>query len=139
MHFSITLTIKDIKLNKMERLTKLRKEMLEHVISSDTPQSAKMVISNMIKKPDLSTVYRGLEYLERKKYVNSVIFFDTRYYYSAKKKYQGHFIVCTRCSYIAEFRECRMKPVEKKIKEHFDFNVTDHVVYFRGVCAQCRK
>ena len=123
----------------MERLTKLRKEMLDLVISSDTPQNVKMVISKMKKKPDLSTVYRGLEYLEKKKYINSVSFSDTRYYYSAAKKYKGHFIVCTSCSYIAEFKECRMKPVEKKIKEDFNFNVTDHVVYFKGVCSQCSK
>ena len=123
----------------MERLTKLRKEMLDLVLSSDTPQNAKMVISRMKKKPDLSTVYRGLDYLLNRKYVNSVSFFDTRYYYSAAKKYQGHFIVCTQCSYIAEFKECRMKPVEKKIKECFGFNVTDHVVYFKGVCSRCSR
>ena len=80
----------------MKRLTKHRKEILDIVAGSDTPQSAKMVISKMAEKPDLSTVYRGLEYLEEKKYINSVSFSDTRYYYSAAKKYKGHFIICSK-------------------------------------------
>ena len=58
------------------RLTELRKEISEIVNGAEKPLSVKAIQERAGAEPNLSTVYRALDYLEKKRYVQSVTLFD---------------------------------------------------------------
>lgn len=121
-----------------EVLTKWRKLVFDVINSSEKPLNAEDIYRLNNFKPNLSTVYRALNYLEKKSYISSVSFDGgTKYYFSKDKHF--HFLYCTNCGKIEVFEECMASELEKKIKSKFGYLITDHVFYFKGLCKKCRK
>ena len=120
-------------------VTELRKAILEIVENSDTPMMAKAVHEKMNKKPDLSTVYRALEYfLNEKRLIKIYLNNKGQFFYSSRKS-PGHFIICKQCSLIVSFDSCPAKSIENEIENQFGFTISDHILQFVGLCKTCSR
>ena len=118
--------------------TELRKEILKIIEESAQPLMAKDVLTKLEPQPNLSTIYRALDFLCRKGLVKSVSFSsDANYYFSAKKGH-AHFLYCKGCSEIQVFAQCFADKIQKNIEHEFDYKITDHFFYFSGICDDCR-
>lgn len=118
--------------------TDLRKEILKIIEESAQPIMAKDVLNQLEPKPNLSTIYRALDFLCRKGFIKSVSFStDANYYFGAKKAH-SHFLYCKGCSEIQVFDQCFAEKIQKNIEHEFDYKITDHFFYFSGICDGCR-
>ena len=70
----------------MKLLTKKRKEIFDILQASDKPICAKILKESVTF--DLSTIYRGLDYLETNNLISSFYFGNEKYYFKEKKKWQ---------------------------------------------------
>lgn len=122
----------------MTELTSLRKEIFTIIEHSDIPVNVKSIIDHLSSAPNLSTVYRALDYMEKKGLVQSLALFEgIRFYYGGDK--HSHFIICSECREIKGFDHCNAEAILKHIEKDFDYKITDHVFYFTGLCGDCRK
>jgi len=120
------------------RLTDARREILRVIDEAEKPLNAKIIEKRMKSQPNLSTVYRALDFLEAKKFIHSVSFSGVKFYFTNKKG-NGHFLVCKECHEILEFRGCVAENLQKKIQREYDYKITDHVLYFQGLCMECQS
>ncbi|MDK2885928.1 MAG: Fur family transcriptional regulator, ferric uptake regulator [Thermosipho sp. (in: thermotogales)] len=119
-------------------LTKWREKILKTIEESEKPLTADEIYMKNNFKPNFSTVYRALKFLENKNLIKSVSF-DTgqKYFYSNKKHY--HFLYCIKCGEIEVFNKCIATQLEEFINKNFNFKITDHVFYFKGLCKNCKE
>jgi Fur family ferric uptake transcriptional regulator len=120
-------------------VTKLRKTILAIVENSDIPLRVKSIYHQLTPKPNLSTIYRALDYFQKKNILHSINFFNNvQYFYSAKKPH-SHFILCKKCQHINTFNSCPAHSLEKELENRFDFKISDHFLHFIGLCKKCQK
>jgi Fur family ferric uptake transcriptional regulator len=120
------------------RWTGLRKEILRVIDESEKPLNAKAVMNRIPFDPNLSTVYRALDFLEREKCIQSVSFSRIKFYYTETEKCGGHFLFCDSCHEIRGFDECVAADLIGKIQAQFKYTITGHVLYLQGVCSDCQ-
>jgi Fur family ferric uptake transcriptional regulator len=118
-------------------LTELRREIFSVIENAEGPVNVKIIQSRMVSKPNISTIYRALDYLDSKDYVSSVSFSGIRFYYAGAQKGHGHFLFCRECHEILEFKECVVANLQERIEKHFNYRILGHVVYFEGLCSEC--
>jgi len=121
------------------RLTERRKEILQVINESGKPLNAKDIFEKISSQPNLSTVYRALDFLEKEKYINSVSFSRIKFYYKGLEEEGGHFLFCGKCHEILEFNDCVVHDLKDKIQEQFNYTITGHVLCFEGVCSDCQN
>lgn len=120
------------------RLTDLRKEILSIINEAEMPLNAKMIEKRTKSKPNLSTIYRALYFLETKRHIYSISFSGVRFYYTNKKGH-GHFLICKKCHEILEFEDCVAKNLQQKIQKQYNYKIIDHVLCFYGLCLECQN
>lgn len=120
------------------RLTHLRQLVLD-AFSKEQSLLCAEEINHLLRAEaiDLSTIYRALEYFEKKNVLGKSTIHKTAYYY-LKDGDHHHYMICTACR--ARFPiECEVdRLLKRKIKEH-KFHVTDHDLTIYGYCANCYK
>ena len=117
--------------------TELRKEMLKCIEDSEQPLTAKEIHARLQSKPNLSTVYRALDYLCKKGFVKTISFsVEGNYFYSSKNAH-AHFVYCKECTEIKVFDDCFAEKIQDNIEDKFDYKITDHIFYFSGICDTC--
>ena len=120
-------------------LTDLRKNILEIIENSDTPLMAKTIHEKMGKKPDLSTIYRALDYFLNKKMLSKIHLNHNVYFFYSSGKLPGHFMICQKCNRIDCFDFCPAKTIEDEIENRFGFTISDHLLQFTGICSKCSR
>lgn len=119
--------------------TELRKEILNLIDQAEQPLTVKEIHDRLISKPNLSTVYRALEFLLKKGLIKTISFsLEGKFYYSGKKEH-SHFIYCKECSKIEEFDQCFAENIQHSIEDKLDYKITDHFFYFAGICNSCQR
>jgi Fur family ferric uptake transcriptional regulator len=121
------------------RFTKIRKQVLDLIAESDVPLNASSIHQKLKKVPDLSTVYRALDFLVRERYVQAVTFSRMNFYFIAPEEGGGHFIFCQGCNTIRCFDTCLSHDLERKLQERFHYIFSHHTLCFEGLCSQCRS
>jgi Fur family ferric uptake transcriptional regulator len=101
-------------------------------------------------RPDigLSTVYRTLEILDRMGTLRRFDGGDGRTRYELRSEPEGrrphHHLVCVRCRKVldcpdpVEGENELLERIGKKLEKSFGFTITDHMIRFYGICAECR-
>ena len=118
-------------------LSDMRRDVLGIVEQAEKPLNAKAIAEHLDPQPSLSTVYRALDHMERRGLVQSVAFFNgTRYYYGGNRDAQ--FILCRECHEIREFERCNAFEIRETLEREFDYRLSGHVLYFKGICPDCR-
>lgn len=120
------------------RLTDLRQEILETIRSASIPVNTKAIIRHLSSGPDVSTVYRALDYLETQGYIHHISFSRTKYYFTDSDGGCGHFLHCRNCHEIRRFETCSAADLQESLQERFQYRISRHVLSFEGICSDCQ-
>jgi len=120
------------------RLTNYRKEILGIIQNSDMPLAAKSIALRLESSPNLSTIYRSLDYLEKNKLVKSIFLSENLKFYLDITNH-SHFLFCLNCNEIERFDICFADKIKSELEKSFDFDIQDHCLYFTGLCKNCKK
>lgn len=123
----------------MKGFTPLRKKIYKIIEDTDSPINADTIHKKLDIKPDLSSIYRALNYLEKKGMVKSLTFNTKINYYYTPKKHPHHFLYCKKCGKTESFDVCLANEMQNRIEDTHNFKITDHVFYFIGICKECMK
>ncbi len=125
--------------NMKLQLTAIREIILSEIKKAKKPMSVKLIYPLLKPQPDLSTLYRALDYFETHEIINSISISGTKFYFISNKKGHCHFLSCKECNEIIEFPECGMQKLEKTLTEKYKYTITGHTTYFTGYCPDCKK
>ncbi len=125
-----------------ERLTPLRRRVLELVWSSHQPIGAYAVLDRLrldgrVAQPP--TVYRALEFLRAQGLVHRLA--SENAFVGCPHPGERHFVqflICRRCGSAAELDDPRIAKAVGRSAAEIGFSVEDRVIELRGFCAQCR-
>lgn len=116
-----------------------RQEILTALKENKNPLDAQGILKRLSGNPDLSTLYRALNYLLSQNLIKSVSFFDQRRFYYACHQSHCHFLYCTACREVNEFHRCAAEKIQKQVEEESGYMIQDHFFYFTGLCASCKE
>jgi len=119
-------------------LTRYRKHILEILSRSSFPLKVEDIHSLMDNAPDISTIYRALDYLEKHHMIKGLYYDDNTRYYMHKDTHD-HFLCCTSCRRMESFDICIAREVGKILREKYAYEIHDHHFYFLGVCPECQS
>jgi Fe2+ or Zn2+ uptake regulation protein len=110
--------------------TNPRKAVLDFVVNSKTPVSAKIIHK---KNPgiDLVSVYRNLKFFKKLGLVFEDTLKNETFYYASEKMH--HHIMCSSCGKI----EC--VPCDHKLPKIKNFTNIAHKLLLSGICGKCKK
>lgn len=125
------------------KLSENRKTILKLIESSSTPISASEIYQSLEKQINLSTIYRALLFLEKKKLIEGFTIpcekeGVLRYYYK-KEDPHSHFFHCKECHSFSPFKQCAIEEEIKKFEHQTGNKVLFHTLYFTGICKKCLK
>lgn len=89
-------------------------------------------------RPDLSTVYRALDFLVKADRVQSISLGRTAYFFGANSTGCGHFLSCEHCHEIVNIEECVSTPLQKQLENETHYCIHRHLLYFEGLCPDCQ-
>lgn len=96
----------------------------------------------------LTTVYRTLDVLSGLGLVYKLDFGDGRARYELAMDTKGvrhhHHLVCTKCRKVVDYADFideeveLLRNTEKGLERKYNFEITNHLIQFYGVCSDCR-
>jgi Fur family ferric uptake transcriptional regulator len=129
-------------------MTKARSVALEVLRSAGEPLSASDIYRRLDNCCDQVTVYRTLHYLEEHGYAESFVLHcdehGTERYYASLNGESGtraphrHWFHCESCHRFIEIGTCTVSSLVDSFQEKQGVTVNRHVLYFTGLCAECR-
>lgn len=119
------------------QFTKKRQMIYEVLKKADKPLRTEQIKKRLNEKMNLSTVYRALDFLEEKNYIESASFGKTVRFFFCKNRFK-HFLYCERCSDIQIFDVCAAKALEEVVLKEHRFQINSHIFYFTGLCEKCK-
>ncbi|MBM7560086.1 Fur family transcriptional regulator [Marinitoga litoralis] len=120
------------------KLTKPRRDILSLYDEIDHPLNAEEIYNLLKNEYDLSTIYRNLNLFEKENILKSIVFSDKiTYYYKSTGHF--HFIYCIKCKKFEKLDICFENQFKKYIEENIQFKITDHILYFEGICKNCQN
>jgi Fur family zinc uptake transcriptional regulator len=126
-----------------EKLTKLRRRVLEIVLESHRPIGAYDILGTLARdggKPAPPTVYRALDFLIAQGFVHRI---DSRSAFAAcfapEKEHKGRFFLCRLCGRAAEIRDAPLELALNAAAEKAGFAAESETVEITGLCADCRS
>ena len=124
------------------RLTPARKILLEIFKNKSKPLSAKKLSALLSEKSvsvNKTTVYRELEFLEKKGLVKELYINSGKKYYESTKLIHHHHLICSDCGVIEDvILKSDIEVEEKRIESEKNFKINMHSIEFFGLCANCR-
>ncbi len=130
---------------KRSGLTKGAKVVLDVLEESQELASAQDIYGQLRsgggdKAPGLTTVYRALDSLVEKGYVQAVDLGDgeKRYEVVAPGEHHHH-LVCETCGQSNHLDQCVVEEIEDTIRAKYGFKIKSHVLEIFGVCSNCNK
>ena len=126
-----------------EKLTKLRRRVLEIVLESHRPMGAYDVLGALAKdgtRPAPPTVYRALDFLRAQGFVHRI---DSQNAFAAcfapDRPHRSHFLLCRVCGQAAEIEDEALDSALAGASAGAGFAAESETVEITGLCAQCRK
>lgn len=91
-----------------------------------------------VKRVGRASVYRVLDELEQLGLVTRVeVGQGIARYEAAREDHHHHHLVCTNCGSIVPFEDQQLEDAIHNLPEKLSFEMTDHEVVLRGLCADC--
>ncbi len=122
--------------------TRSRRAIIEVLEKSDVPLSAEEIfiqVKDSGASTNLSTVYRTLDLMENKGFLDKCVLSDGRARYQLIFEGHKHHITCTNCHKSVPINICPLENLEKYVGKNTDFNITGHRLELYGLCPKCRK
>jgi Fur family transcriptional regulator, ferric uptake regulator len=127
--------------NKGLRLTKPRRVILDYIHDKGDHLTAEEIISFVHGKyPNInkSTVYRTLELLEENECVLKSESTSGTIYHHAEEGHHHH-LICRKCGKAIDCEEDIFAPVEKVLRDKYDFQIDFKHVVMNGICNGCKN
>lgn len=124
------------------RITKVRKALVELLVTSKTPTSVQELLPKLAAQDlpvNKTTVYRELDFLLENQVIIELDLLDgAKRYEILHPNHHHHHLVCTGCGNI----ECvemhhDLDEIEARIATSHQFKVSSHVLEFFGLCSKC--
>jgi Fe2+ or Zn2+ uptake regulation protein len=96
-------------------------------------------VKRILPGTGLATVYRALETLVDLRLVVRVHLEDGCHSYAIAPNGHQHPIVCIECSRVAEFAECPLEDISRKLSKETGFEIQDHFLQLFGKCQKCQS
>ena len=132
---------KEILKRKEIKITKGRIEILNILKNSENTLSAEK-IHQIYRCNDininLSTIYRTLDLFEEKEITEKITLNDGVFSYKLKGSTHIHHLECDICHKEVEI-PCPMLQVQEMVQNSTGFTLTDHDLFMKGVCKDCKK
>lgn len=138
--------------NRGFKITSQREAVLEVLSNTDQHLSTEEVYFQLHQKCPgigLATVYRTLELLVKLGIVQKFDFGDGRARYEilsdSKEEDHHHHLICKKCGTIIDYKDFisdeieLLNKTEKGLSEKYNFEITDHVIHFYGICEKCKQ
>lgn len=130
--------------NRGKRMTAVRREIVDIVLSSQSPVSAPQIkdaLKSRGKIVNKTTVYRQLSFLIAEHIICEVILTPGITHYESASLSHHHHVTCVKCEEtsdvdVDEF-ERTMPTFVNRIKTR-GFVIQDHILEFYGLCAKCQ-
>ncbi len=126
-----------------ERLTPLRRRVLELVVGSHRPIGAYAIL-DQLKEGGRSaappTIYRALEFLMEQGLVHRIESLNA--FIGCAHPGESHlvqFLICRSCGMTAELDDRRLSRSHRRSATDHGFNIQSRVVELSGVCASCQS
>jgi Fur family transcriptional regulator, zinc uptake regulator len=126
-----------------EKLTPLRRRVLEIVLESHRPMGAYDVLSALARdgtKPAPPTVYRALDFLRAQGFVHRI---DSQSAFAAcfapATSHRSHFLLCRACGRAAEIEDGALDTALTAASGRAGFTAEQETVEITGLCADCRN
>ncbi|HSE77519.1 MAG TPA: Fur family transcriptional regulator [Alphaproteobacteria bacterium] len=127
-----------------ERLTPLRKRVLEFVWSSHQPIGAYAILDRLRTEHGRAlgppTVYRALDFLVERGLVHRLASLNA--FVGCPQPGDAHivqFLICRQCGMAAELDDARIAGALDRSAAMLGFRVEDQVIELSGICGQCLK
>lgn len=124
-------------------LTTKRKLVLDKISQAELPLHAGSIHDSLKSRLNLATVYRTLQFLEEKGFVDAFTIpcaqEGTIRYYHKKMKKHVHFFHCESCHTFISLPACTLDRSLSKSRELQGGKVNRHVLYCLGTCPKCNK
>ena len=129
---------------KRSGLTKGAKVVLDALEETHALSSAQDIYGQLRlggdKAPGLTTVYRALDSLVEKGYVQAVDLGDGEKRYEVVEPGEHHHhLVCESCGQSNHLDQCVVEEIEASIRAKYGFTIKSHVLEIFGVCSNCEK
>jgi Fur family ferric uptake transcriptional regulator len=108
-----------------------------------------MAVHKIYPNVGLTTVYRTLELLVQMGLVFKFDFGDRRARYELSEGPKGarhhHHLVCTACRRVVDYTDFideeveLLNQTEKGLSKKYNFEITNHLIQFYGLCDSCRS
>jgi len=123
------------------RLTEARRAILQVLVESDGHISADELV-DLLDRRSVSvgrmTVYRTLELLSDLGIVRATYLGSGAAHYILIDNGHHHHLICSNCETVVEFEECMVAEIDRIVGEHFNFEISGHLLEVFGRCSQCR-
>jgi Fe2+ or Zn2+ uptake regulation protein len=133
-------SVEILKNNRMKS-TLARITILDLLLGKNKCFSAEELYNECIKyniNINLSTIYRTLEVFQEKDLIDKLNLGDGKHSYSFKNNSHKHKLECSLCHKEIEV-DCPMKQIEELLKNKTGFTMTEHQLYIKGVCDDCKE
>ena len=123
------------------KLTQARQAVLQvlgtaagHLRVSEVHQRARRIAPAI----GLASVYRAMELLARLHLIRPVHIEHRHRHYACVEAVHGHHLVCTGCSRVIEFSDCRVDRLAGGLAKRTGFRIDDHSIELYGRCPTCQ-
>ena len=133
------------------RMTRPREAIMDVMGKTEEHLSAEdiyLAVHKFYPNIGLTTVYRNLELLVHMGMVVKFEFGHGKAKYELADKYSSkghhHHLVCKKCSRVIDYSEFMkdevafLKNTEQGLSKKYDFEISDHIIQFQGLCSKCR-
>lgn len=126
-----------------ERLTTLRRQVLEAVASSHKPAGAYEIMEMLAgdkRRPAPVTVYRALDFLMKQGFVHRIE--SRNAYFACSHNHDGAaivaFLMCDSCGAVGEATTSGIAQLVAGVARKAGFKPATSVIEITGTCAHCR-
>lgn len=124
-----------------EKLTALRRRVLEIVLASHKPVGAYDVLGAMARdgaKPAPPTVYRALDFLRAQGFVHRIDSLSAFVAcFAPETAHRSHFLLCRACGRAAEIDDPALDAGLERAARDAGFTAERETVEITGVCGEC--
>jgi Fur family transcriptional regulator, zinc uptake regulator len=124
-----------------EKLTKLRRRVLEIVLESHRPAGAYDILGALARdggKPAPPTVYRALDFLRTQGFVHRIDSLNAFVAcFAPTKTHRSHFLLCRACGSAAEIEDTALDSAVAAAAARARFAAEHETVEITGLCTDC--
>lgn len=124
------------------KITSQRRAVLHAIAASNdhiTPAAVHERARRAHPRIGLVTVYRTLEVLSDLGLVCCIEGSGKSRSYTLAPEGHHHHLVCSECGAVADFSDCNLGDLERRLARETGFTIEGHRLQFFGICRDCRN